>query len=173
MLRKCWPLLVILLFQFGTLYLMSRRAASAKFSGVEVQLRTEAYDPFDPLAGRYVQLHYQVEGDDSNVPYEPEEGEQIWITVQRAEPAWARVGLDLERGAFTIDRVSLRAEWRQGRARIPNASRLYMQEELCLEADELLRRDANAGIVTLGVDEAGNAIPKSLKLGNRIFYSSK
>ena len=173
MLRKWWPLLVLLAFQVGTLVYISRGAASAGSSGLQIRLRTEAYDPFDTLAGRYVRLTYAVEGPPSDEAAELEDGAEVWITIERGEPAWGRSKIGRTRVPFSDNELSLRAELRGGRARILNAGRLYMQEELCLEADELLREDPSGGFVTLGVDREGNATPLFLELRGRIFSGNR
>ncbi len=167
--RSWWPVIAVVVLQLGALAFMPLRSASAIASGREITLATEAVDPFDPLAGRYVVLRYGVERSERREAFGI--GDTVWIAVERSEPAWRglRVTSSPERTLAT--RVSLRATWNGTRAVLENAGRLYLPEDECLAADELLRADPNAGLVDLAVDEHGNVSPLRLRIGERVFGS--
>jgi hypothetical protein len=168
--RRWWPVAAVLVLQLGALAILPLRSASAIASGREITLRTRAYDPFDLLAGPYILLSYEVEetrrqGPNLDLP----EDAPVYILVERAEPAWLGIGFAPVHGEGTRDRLWLRATWHAGRPMLDQARRLYGNEEQCREADELLRKAPDEGLVDLAVDEDGNVSPRRLHIAGRTF----
>ncbi len=165
---KWWPIVVVLALQLGALALLPQGAAKARASGAEITLRTVAVDPWDPLAGRYVVLRYAVEEPfDGLVGPGVVDGETVWIRVGRSEPSWERTDVTLTPGPWNERQRSLRATWRGGRPELDGASRLYLPEEECLEADRLLRNNPES-YVDLAVSE-DTAVPLRLRIDERTF----
>jgi hypothetical protein len=160
---------LVVSLQLGALALLALRPARAIASGREITLRTRAVDPFDPLAGRYVVLRYEIEDTPPSPDAPPREGEPAYLVVEHAELAWTGVSVGAEPAPATPTRLSLRVTWRAGRASLEQAGRLYLNEEQCLEADELLRLAPREGLVDLAVDEEGNATPRRLHIAGRVF----
>jgi hypothetical protein len=127
-------------------------------------------DPFDPLAGRYIVLHYAAERPDEQLsPDAFDEGQSVWIVVAESAPAWLGVRIAAAHEPPTAERMSLRATWRHGRAELEGAGRFYLNEEQCLAADELLSRAPDEGLVDLAVDARGNVSPLRLRIAERVF----
>lgn len=167
--RSWWPVVLVVVLQLGTLALVPLRAARALASGMELTLRTVAVDPFDPLAGRFIVLRYEVERTEATSAASFTDGQTVWIVVEPGEPAWR--GLDILPVHLPPEpeRLSLRATWRAGRPTLDGAGRLYLNEEQCLAADELLRQMPADGLVDLAVDELGNLSPLRLRIAGRVF----
>ena len=169
--RRWWPVVVVVVLQLGALAVLSLRPASAVASGMEITLRTRAVDPYDPLAGRYIVLRYEIEQTPSPEAAELVEDEPVYILVERAEPAWLGVQVSTQPSGTSFDSLWLRATWHAGRAVLDEAGRLYLNEEQCREADELLLRAPDQGLVDLAVDEYGNVSPRRLHIAGRTFGS--
>lgn len=162
-------MLVVVGLQLAALALLPFRSARARLFGREITLRTAPVDPFDLLAGRHVVLRYAVEAAGTAVGQGFEEGQTVWIVVAEGQPAWELVAVAPLPAPPTPGHTSLRATWHLGRPSLEGAGRLYLPEADALEADELVRRSPGDGLVDLVVDEHGNASPRRLRLGTRVF----
>lgn len=167
---RAWPVVLVVVLQLGALALLPLRSARARAGGREITLRTQAVDPFDPLAGRYIVLRYAAERPDQELPYDTfEEGQGVWIVIEESAPAWLGARIAAAHEPATSARLSLRATWRRGRAELEGAGRFYLNEEQCLAADELLSQAPDEGLVDLAVDERGNVSPLRLHIAGRVF----
>lgn len=152
--RKYIRLAVVLVVQLAILVAIPARQVLARLRGTSLTLRTAPVDPFDVLAGHYVTLSYEVERGSARQPGLTE-GERVWLTVSKAEPAWTLVSVTRDRPAPESGQVSIRARWqRSGGARIEDASRLYVTEEQG-KAVDARRGNRETALVDLRVDEDG------------------
>ena len=160
--RRYVRLAVVLAAQLAILVAIPLPQVLARYRGTPVTLRTAPVDPFDVLAGHYVTLSYEVEresmlrADRSRTSSEPglSNGERVWLTVARGEPAWTLVGVTRERPAPAPGHVAIRARWTRSRgAQLEDASRFYVTEERGKAIDA--RRRTGADLVDLRVDEDG------------------
>lgn len=116
--RGLWFALAVAV-QLMVLLGMIGRHSFTLATGTEVVLKSEPFDPWDPLKGEYVRLRYNV----STVPIPLAEGEEppyergdaVWLLLQKGEPYWTVAGIGKERSRPGPDQVSVRArvDWVQ------------------------------------------------------------
>lgn len=137
----------VLAVQVAILALVPARQVRARLSGTPVTLDTGPVDPFTPFVGHYVTLTYRAEQPPERLVQSGlKDGETVWITVERATPAWKPVSIRRERPAPAPDRVSIRATWSgwaRGRAVIPSAGRFYVAASRQKELDRTMRAAAD------------------------------
>lgn len=159
--RRHLGIAVVLVSQVGILVSMPFRAVRARVAGTEIALETEPVDPFDPLSGYYVTLAYVAEHPQEGAP--PfRTNEALWVTVERAEPAWTPVSVTRQRPAPHADRVSVLSRWDGRRARIEGASRFFIPEDRRTEIEDLLNASGRRGIAHLRA--GGDGTPALLRL---------
>lgn len=149
------------------------RTLVTRATGREITLRTAPVDPYDPLAGYYVTLSYEVERPDKPERDQLGSARPIWITVRKAQPIWERVAMSAERPAPAPDQVSLRAHWDGWRATIDGAGRLYIPETQRDVVAELLGKQDQHGLVDLKVSDDGDVAVLRLRVGGATFGDSK
>jgi uncharacterized membrane-anchored protein len=62
--------------------------------GTEVRLEVRAYDPMDPLAGRYLGVPLAIERLERplwTAPESPQSGQRVWVELRPASPHWIAV----------------------------------------------------------------------------------
>jgi len=182
--------------QLLILALVPARQVLASWRGQEVTLATAPVDPYDPFSGAYVRLAYEVERPDAGlVPAELEDGQTIYLVVERAEPAWRLVAIAVDPPPAAPDRAALRASWRHGFPRLESASRLYLPAERARAAQAALSQQrqrwwdeqeearralpkgapepspppAPRALVDLRVDGAGNVRVLRLQVDGQVF----
>jgi hypothetical protein len=182
--------------QLLILALVPARPVLAAWRGQEVTLATAPVDPYDPFSGAYVRLGYEVERPEAGlVPPELEDGQTIYLVVERADPAWRLTAVAVEPPPPSPDRAALRATWRHGVPRLESASRLYLPDERARAAEAALaeqrqrwwheREEARRALpkgapepesppspralVDLRVDESGNVRLRRLRVDGQLF----
>ena len=166
MLRRHWPIAVVLLAQLGILGVVPARHVRARLTGVAVTLRTEPVDPYDILAGYYVTLDYQVEHEAARqMGTPPADGSVWWLVVRRADPAWEFVSVVRERPEPSADTVALKAKWRHRDFEIVGAGRLYVPETKRKEAD----RGRTPALVDMKVGPDGTIALLRMRMGNEVY----
>jgi len=164
---------VVIAAQLLVLLAIPARNVITRATGRDVTLRTAPVDPYDPLAGYYVTLAYEVE------QLAPADRERlgptgpVWITVRAAEPAWQGVAVTVERPAPAPDRVSMRAHWSGWRASIDGADRLYIPETQRERVAALLRAANQHGLADLVVSADGDVALVRLRVGGETFGELK
>ncbi len=166
--RRHLGIAVVLVSQVGILVSMPFRAVRARVAGTEIALETEPVDPFDPLSGYYVTLAYVAERPPGGASTF-EMNEALWVTVERAEPAWTPVSVTRERPAPHPDRVSILGRWDGRRARIEGASRFFIPEDRRMEIEDLLAASGRRGLVDLRVGSDGTPALFRMRVGGRSF----
>lgn len=182
-------LLLVVAFQASVLAVVPARQVLARAGGQDVTLATGPFDPFSPFAGHFVVLSYDVE---RPAPRQAAAGlapgDLVYVTVERAEPAWRLVSVDRERPPAAPGRASLRARWTHyERAELESAGRFYLPQAEAQRVTKLMQeemerrwaaeRAARArgehlepvlpaiGLVDLRVDGAGNVALMRLRVG--------
>jgi uncharacterized membrane-anchored protein len=177
MLRKYWPLCVVLVVQAAILILIPMRKVIARIAGTEITLQTRPVDPYDVLSGYYVTLAYEVEVPEPGlVESGMEEGQEVWIAVERAEPAWRSVGLTREKPEADPDHVGLKAVWRsswRGQAILDGVHRFYIPEAEREKVADLMRKAEGRAFVDMRVDGNGNMALMRLRVMDQTFGSQK
>jgi uncharacterized membrane-anchored protein len=165
--REMRALIVVLIVQVGILVAIPARKIVARATGQTVTLETRPVDPYDILAGYYVTLAYAVERADSDlVEGDLEEGQTVFVNVEKDEPAWRLRSITSEPDTYD-GAVSIRATWKGSVARIEEASRFYVPEDRRHEIDGLLR--AGRAYVDLKVDAGGAPAVLRLRVQGRVF----
>ena len=75
---------------------LAAHAEWALRTGHEVRLEVRAYDPMDPLSGRYLAVPLAIELPGAALPrdrgrYDP--GDHVWIRLERGDPWWRPVSI--------------------------------------------------------------------------------
>ena len=154
--RKYIRLAVVLAVQLAILIAIPLPEVLARYRGTPITLRTAPVDPFDVLAGHYVTLSYEVERASARrPPPRTSEGDPVWLTVAKAEPAWTFVSVTRDRPAPAAGQVSIRARWTWRGAELEGASRLYVSEAQGKAVDARSWEDRQADLVDLRVDDDG------------------
>jgi uncharacterized membrane-anchored protein len=167
MMVRHWQIAVVVAFQAAALAAIPMRALRTRAQGADVTLWTAPVDPYDVMSGYYVTLAYEAERT-NDLPH-AENGDAVWVTVRRADPAWTPVSVRVERPASAEGELSLHARWSHGRASIENAGRLYIPEAECSRAAKALREAKGRGLVDLKVDADGNVSVLRLRVGDATF----
>ncbi len=165
--REPWRIAVLLAIEVTILAAIPWRQLAARSSGQSVTLRTAPVDPFDHLSGYYVALGYEVEQQPSAAGAALARRDLLWITVERAEPAWRLVSVTREKPPPASGLVSLRAHWDGRRARIEGAGAFYVPEKRRREIEAAIQRQGGA-LVDLKVDEDGHVAPMKLRAGGLV-----
>jgi uncharacterized membrane-anchored protein len=139
-----------------------------------VTLRTAPIDPYSPLSGYYVTLAYEAVSPvvDLSRPGGGlgfQEGDRLWVTVERDEPFWRSVSITRERPPETEGRVSMRGRWMGWRAAIDGAGRLYIPEAKRERVAQLMREAQGRGLVDLRVGPDGFCSVLRLRVGGEVF----
>lgn len=80
-------------------------------TGQPVLLKTAPIDPWDPLRGEYVSLHYEISAVESSLPMEggPYQSEQrVWVTLRQGNPYWTAVAVSDRRPETGAGEVAIR-----------------------------------------------------------------
>lgn len=161
------PLFAVLGLELLLLGTVPAEQLLALAAGEEVVLATRPVDPYDLLAGYYATLGYEIEDvPPALTPAELSEGERLWLTIERAEPAWRLVSVTRDRPAAAPDRATLRARWRHGRFELEQLKRFYVPEGQRHEATDAAR---GRGFVDARVGPGGAAALRRLRVGDRVF----
>ena len=170
LLRRYAPVLVVVLTQLAILAAIPFKKVLALQHGVEVVLQTRPVDPYGILEGYYVTLTYEIEEPDSAL-FEPglHPNERVWITVERAEPAWRPVSVTRNRPGSTRDRTSLPARCEGRRCPLEGVGKLYIPEAQRHHIDHLMAETRGSALVDIRVDDQGNAIVRHLRVGGQTF----
>lgn len=170
--RDRWKLVAAIALQLAILALVPARQLLAGLRGTEITLATAPVDPFDHFSGPFVALAYEVERPTAPAMVDVQPGQIVYLTVERDEPAWKLVSVDLERPAPVAGRASLRATWRDGRAHIESAGRFYLPQEKATEVERLLVGGGGQrprALVDMRVDGEGNVALERLRVGGQVF----
>ncbi len=152
--RSWIRLAVVLVVQLAILVVVPVGQVRARNRGTPITLRTAPVDPFDVLAGRYVTLAYEVESVSAQHRSSTFRDRQlVWLTVAEGDPVWTFVSVTAERPAPVPGQVSIRARWDRWRARLEDASRFYVTEEVGRAVDA--RPRGQADLIDLRVAEDG------------------
>lgn len=149
----------VVAFQLAILVAVPARTMRARLSGALVTLRTAPIDPFDVLSGHYVTLAYEVEreGSERGGHLCLRDGDEVWLTVERRDPAWALVDVTPVSPAPASGRVAIRARchtrWGPATLGIDGAQRFYVTEERGAALDA--RRGREPFLVDLRVGADG------------------
>jgi uncharacterized membrane-anchored protein len=116
--RGLWFALAVALQLMVLVGLVGRHSYTLA-TGQEVVLKSEPFDPWNPLKGEYVRLRYNisavtVSGEaGQEPPYQ--RGDVVWVTLQRGAPFWTAVAIGRERPAVGADQVAVKArvDWVQ------------------------------------------------------------
>jgi uncharacterized membrane-anchored protein len=149
----------VLAIQVAILALVPARQVRARISGTPITLETGPVDPFTPFAGHYIALRYRAEQPPERlVQAGLQDGETVWITAERAEPAWKPISIRRDRPRPAPDQVSIRATWSdwrtrtelpspgsgpRGTATIPSAGRFYVAAARQKVLDNAMRAAAD------------------------------
>lgn len=133
-------------------------------SGAEVTLMVAPVDPYDPLAGYYVRLNYEVEREASR--FFDHDG-QVWLVVERSKPAWRFSYLSETKPTLRNHQVAIFGEAKAGTVRIPQISRLYVAEDQRSEVEGALRGAKTPPLVDIWVGSDGTAVLRRLRVGGR------
>lgn len=111
--RGLWFALAVAL-QLAVLLGLIGRSSYTLATGTEVVLKSEPFDPWDPLKGEYVRLRYNIstfplasraEGEEPSY----QRGDLVWVILQKGDPYWTATALGKERSQPGPDQVAVRA----------------------------------------------------------------
>lgn len=172
--RSYGQLAFLLLFQLSILALVPAKKLMARLVGTDVTLATRPVDPYDPLAGYYVTLGYEIEvaapvtTAESTARAELKNNRPVWLEVAPAAPAWTLVKIHTERPKAR-GKVFIRGTWRRSRARLEEASRLYIPEDQRDDVADALAKTKGRGLVDLKVGGDGTAVVLRLRVGGQTY----
>lgn len=161
------PLAVVLVAQFAVVAAVPARQVAARWTGTPILLETRPVDPYSILAGYYVTLDYEAEWPAKSL-VEPglAPGERVWLTVERAAPAWRAVSVTRDRPAAAPDRVAIRARWRDPNVEIDGAGRFYLPEARRGRVDAERLGNRRTGIVEMRVGRDGTPALLKFTIGD-------
>lgn len=116
--RALWFALVVALQLLLLLGLVGRHSYTLA-TGTEVTLKSEPFDPWDPLKGQYVRLRYNISTfqltDTTGAAPPFQSGQMVWVTLKEGAPFWTVTTVTKERPAVGPDEVAVRArvQWVQ------------------------------------------------------------
>lgn len=171
-----WRLGAMVGLQLILLALIAFPRVEAIRSGATVWLRTTPVDPYDPLAGYYVTLRYEVEREALEARPDLAQGTRLWLTLVPGQPAteardappvWRLQAVHTERPLGP--EAAVRATLKNGRVRIDGAGRFFVPEDARARVEEALREAPEPALVELRVGADGVAVVRSLWVGSRGF----
>ena len=161
------PLLAVLGLELLLLGSVPAEQLLALAAGDDVVLATRPVDPYDLLAGYYATLGYEIEDAPAELlPPGLGDDERLWLTIERAEPAWRLVAVTRARPDPAPDRATLRARRRHGRVELEELKRFYVPEGQRYDATSAAR---GKGLVDAKVGPGGAAALLRLRVGDRTF----
>jgi uncharacterized membrane-anchored protein len=160
------PIVLVLLVQTAIVASVPARQVAARISGTPITLRTRPVDPFSLLSGYYVTLAFEAEWPaEELVEKGLESEERVWLTVERAEPAWVAVSVTRNRPPAREGRVSLRARWIGPSLRIEGADRFYIAESRREEVERERLTSREQALVDMKVGRDGTPALLRLRVG--------
>jgi uncharacterized membrane-anchored protein len=160
--------------QLGILALVPAKKIKAYYTGREIKLATEQYDPYDVMKGYYANLTYEISRppDEERVPRSQRHGRSVYMILETDEAGIARPVRTVSRlgeipgGADFIR--GIRRGWRIEYG----LERFYMPEERRHEVNSALSEargetDAVLGIARL--DSDGEAVLTAIEIRGRRF----
>lgn len=173
--RSVLPLVAVLAVQILVVAAVPAPQLVARAVGEEVTLRTSPVDPYDPLAGYYVTLAYEVARGDQHEAARTRledadlDGDaRVWVVVAPDEPAWRLVRYSLEPEARG-EEIALPARWTKSGLRLDGARRFYVPEAKRREVAEALEAVDQRALVELRVGPDGTLAPVRLRAGDATF----
>lgn len=164
---RLWAIALTVVVQVGILAVIPARAILARSDGVKITLRTRPFDPYDAFVGYHERLAYEVEFPPPAEGFK--EGEPVWITVEKADPAWTLVSVTREKPPAAPDRVPIRAAYGKSRCVLEGAGVVYVPESRREEADRKMREAEGKALVDLLIDKRGTAYVLRLRVGPTTF----
>jgi uncharacterized membrane-anchored protein len=161
-----WRIVAVIGVQLLILAAVPGRKLHARARGTEVSLETRPIDPYDFMSGYYVTLGYKVETAPLERGFQPNDGDTVYITIQRDTPGWRGIEVTQSPVAPTANRLSLRATWEHS-ARLLDAQRLYVPETQRRDATETLRTHRSDALVDLRVDADGTVALERMRVGGK------
>lgn len=162
-----WAIALTLLVQFGILAAIPARAILARSRGTEITLQTRPFDPFSPFTGYHERLAYDVEFSPPEGNFR--DGEEIWITVEQADPAWTLVSATREKPPARENQVSIRATYGKPRCPLQGAGLIYIPEARREEADRKMLEAQSKALVDMVIARDGSAYVLRLRVGGTTF----
>jgi GDYXXLXY motif protein len=169
--REWGKLAGLLAVQFAVLVAIPLPTIRTRWSGTDVTLWTEAPDPFRMTARAEVPLAYEAERPGADASGKPSfaEGDELWVTVRRGEPAWLPVSVTAARPSEAPDRISMRARWHGSRAEIENGGGLRVEETEHEAVADALNAVGRHALVDLRVSPDGDVVVMRLRAGGQSF----
>lgn len=163
-----WRILLAVALQVGLLAVIAGPGARATVVGTELRLRTVPVDPYDPLAGYYVTLGYEVERMSAPLVDGIPPGSLVWLRLTEDDPAQL-LDVRTEPPEAEAGVVSVRGVVRGGRARLVGVDRFYVPEDDRTRVEAVLRANRATAVVVVKVIEGQTAVVRRLEVGDEVF----